>query len=387
MIRKMMLVGAMVGVVHSLAAAQEAQKPPDPVLLMPMFSVDAYEVNGVAIPNGPASKITIAPGDVVTAKIMIRNFSPYGQKLRAYQAQMNPDGYKSGTKGTLQPVGHNPGTNNDANAFIDQKDPNYIHKGLASIPLVDSAKEGYRWLNVLLNYEESPVSTQDSKKFSCGTVKLVASPDAEGVFKISLVEEGFASGILDPANEPIVPLGFEPLMVEVKSGVKWLRIESSDPVNGSVDGRITPGKSEPVWNSVVLQFNGVVGNATAADFEVQDGSNSPPTISKVEVSDAQVLITLDKGIRAGAWTMIKHRASSSVTRIGRLAGDVSSDGRCDANDLAALIDGLNGAAKLTSYQADLDGDGTIGIRDSLRMIDLLTAKRMRNDGRLSQSVP
>jgi hypothetical protein len=367
-----------------IAVAANWTRAQDPVLLMPMFSIEAFEVNSVPIKNGPAAKITVAPGDVITAKILIRNWSPMGQKLRGYQAKMDPAGHKSGTAGTVQPVGHNPGTNNDANAFIDLKEPTFVHKGFGSIPLVDTASDGYRWLNVLLELENSPVSAQDGKKYYCGTVRLQPSADAEGTFKIGLLEEGMASGLLDPANEPIVPMGTEPLLIEVKAGVKWLKIESSDPPNGAVDGRIllsAAGRQDPVWKTVMLQFNADVGDTTAADFEVQDGSKAPPKITNVETSGSQVLITLDQGIRSGRDT-IKHKGSGSFTRIGRLSGDVSNDGRIDAEDLMVLIRGLNGESKLPLYRADLDADGTVSTRDTLQMIDLLTQKRTASQSRL-----
>lgn len=357
----------------------------DPVLLMPVFSIEAFEVNSVPITNGPASKITVAPGDVITAKIMIRNWSPQGQPLRGYQATLDAAGFKSGTTGTIQPVGYQPGTNNEANAFIDLKDPAFIHKGHGSVPLVDSASENYRWLNVLLDEKNSPVAAQDGKKYYCATVKLRPSDDATGIFKLSLMEENMASGLLDPANEPILPVGSEPLHIEVKSGVKWLKIESSDPPNGAVDGRIelsAAGKQDNVWGTVILQFNADVGEVTAADFEVIDGSPTPPKITGVEVSDAQVLITLDKGIRSGAWTTIKHKGSDSFTRIGRLSGDVNNDGRTNADDLMELIRKLNGGIKLPLYQADLDADGKVTTRDALRLIDLLTQKRPPKQSRL-----
>ncbi len=368
-----------------IAVAANRTRAEDPVLLMPMFSIEAFEVNSVSIKNGPTGKITVAPGDVIAAKILIRNWSPQGQKMRAYQAKLDPAGFKSGQTGTVQPVGHTPGTNNDANAFIDLKDPTFVHKELASIPLVDSASEGYRWLNVLLELEQSPVSAQDSRKYSCGAMKLQASPDAAGTFKISLVEEGGASGLLDPANEPIVPQGYEPLLVEVKAGVKWLKIDSSDPPDGAVDGRIvllSAGKKDSAWNTVMLQFNGDVGEVTTDDFEVRDGSKAPPRITNVEVSGSQVLIALGQGIRSGAWTTIKHKGSGSFTRIGRLSGDVSNDGRSDADDLMILIRGLNGGTNLPLYRADLDADGSVGARDALQLIDLLTQKRTANQSRL-----
>jgi hypothetical protein len=371
-----------------LAMAQDPAKTPEPVLFMPVFSIEAYEVNSVPVASGPAAKITIAPGDVVTAKILIRNWSPQGQKLRAFQAKIDPVGYTSGTSGSLQPVGHTPGTNNDANAFIDVKDPNFVHKGLGSIPLVDSASEGYRWLNVLLNLEEAPLAAQDSKKYYCGTMKLQASDDAAGTFTINMVQDNFASGLLDPANEPIIPLGYEGLQVEVKAGVKWLRIESSDPPNGAVDGRVllsAAGRNDPAWNTIMLQFSSDVGETSAADFEVHDGSNAPPKITKVETSGSQVLLTLGKPIRSGVWTTVKHKGSSSFTRIGRLPGDVSNDGHTDANDLMVLIRGLNGGIKLPLYQADIDADGAVSTRDALRMIDMLTQAKGSNSTRIRKT--
>ncbi len=99
----LLLMGIVIGGVN-------AARGEDPVLLMPVFSIEAFEVNSVALKNGPTAKITVAPGDVITAKILVRNWSPQGQKLRAYQAKLDPAGYKSGTAGTVLPVGYSPGT-------------------------------------------------------------------------------------------------------------------------------------------------------------------------------------------------------------------------------------------------------------------------------------
>ena len=369
----------------SVSLAQDAAKQGDPVLLMPVFSLEAIEVNGVPIANGPAAKVSVAPGDVITAKIYIRNWSPQGEKLRGFQAKIDPAGYTSGTSGSVKPRGHNPGTQNDANAFIDTKDPHFVHYGQDSIPLVDSGSDGYRWLNVILDPEKAPVAAQDSKKYSCGTVKFQPSADAAGTFTIAFMQENMASGLLDPANTPIVPLGFESLQVEVKPGVKWLRIESSDPPDGAVDGRLVQasgGKDDKTWKSILLQFSGEVGEIAASDLEISDGSSSPPKLVKVESNESQVLATLDKPIRSGAWTTIKHKSSGTFTRVGRLAGDVNSSGRCDADDLMVLLGGLNGTQKLPLYSADLNSDESVKADDALRLIDLLTQKRARKEARI-----
>lgn len=368
-LRGLLWSGSVVALVAGVVSAQER------IALMPVYFLEVVSVNSVSIPNGPVSTVAVAPGDVMTVKIMIRNWSPTGQKLRSYQVQIDPAGYASGTTGTLQPAGHQPGTANDANAFIDLNDPDFVHKGLQSIPLTDSASEGYRWLNVILNAEEGPVCAQDGKKYYCGTVKLQASPDAAGTFKIGLVEEPAISGLLDPTNVPILPIGYEPLTVEVRPGVRWLRIESSDPPSGAIDGRIklsSAGKTDPAWKTVKLVFNGDAAGLSAQDFVVEDGSSSPPRIAGLQGHGSEVVITLDHGIRTGAWTTITHTGSGSFSRIGRLPGDASNDGHTDADDLMVLIRGLNGTENLPPYRTDLDGSGDLDARDVLRMIDLLT---------------
>ncbi|MDO8631287.1 MAG: dockerin type I domain-containing protein [Phycisphaerales bacterium] len=363
--------GSVVVLVAGVVQAQEH------IALMPVYSLEAVSVNSVTIPNGPVGTVAVAPGDVITAKIMIRNWSPSGQILRSYQAQFDPSGFKSGKSGAVQPVGHNPGTPNELNAFIDLKDPDFIHKGLQSIPLIDSVSDGYRWLNVIINAEEGPVSAQDGKKYYCGTVKLQAAPDAVGTFKIGLLEEPETSGLLDQTNDPILPVGYEPLTVEVRHGIRWMRIESSDPPSGAIDGRITlssAGKADPAWKTIKLVFNGDAADLSAQDFVVEDGSPSPPRIARLQGHGSEVVITLDHGIRMGAWTTITHKGSGSFSRIGRLPGDASNDGHIDADDLMVLIRGLNGAENLPPYRTDLDGSGNSDARDILRVIDLLTDK-------------
>jgi len=347
------------------------------IALMPVYSVEAFRVNSVPVSGGSVGSVTVAPGDVITAKILIRNWSPSGQKLRSYQAQLDPAGYSSGTSGSVKPAGHDPGVANDANAFVDLKDPDFVHKGLQSIPICDTASDGYRWLNVLLNAEEGPVSEQDGKKHVCGTLMLQASPDAAGTFTIGFVEEPMTSGLLDPGNQLILPIGYEPLTVEVRPGVRWLRIETSDPPTGAIDGRLmisSAGKSDAAWKTIKLVFNSDAAGLTAEDLLVEDGTSSPPKITGMESKGTDVTITMDRGIRANAWTTITHKASGTFTRIGRLPGDASNDGRADGDDLMVLIRGLNGAENLPPYRGDLDGSGKLDARDALRVIDLLTQK-------------
>ena len=362
------------GCIAALAAgAADAQTPKIP---MPTYSVAASAVNDVQVPGGTVSHVAVAPGDVITAKIMVRDWSPQGQKLRAYQVKIDSAGYTSGTSGTVQPVGYKQAADNEANAFIDKTDSTYVHKGLESIPLVDTASEGYRWLTVLLNAEEGPVSPQDGTKFSCGTVRLQASTDAAGTFKIGLVDHSGASGLLDPASLPIEPLAFEPLTVEIRLDARWLRIEGSEPASGSIDGRIilTPaGRSGRAWDQVKLRFNGDATGLGADDFVADDGSTSPPGIVSVSADGSQAVVRFDRGIRPNAWTTVTHKASGSSVRLGLLPGDVNNDGRRDADDLVVLIQNINGGSSLSLVRCDLDGDGTVSSQDVLAVIDLLTS--------------
>ncbi len=345
----------------------------------PTYSIEAAAVNGIPIPGGPTNHVSISQGDVVTAKIFIRNWSPGGEKLRAYQINIDDASYATGEQGVVQPVDFQMNPDKDPNAFIDESDPQWVHHGLPTIPLVDSASLGYRWLSVLLDPNGGPVCAQDGKKFSCGTVKLTPSPNAKGTFTIALVEDPYTTGLITPDNEQVIPIEYERLSVELQPTARWRRMLSSDPPDGAVDARsaLRSGATGGPWTTVRLVFNADAGSVKVDDLTVQDGSPTPPRIQKVSSDGSTLTVLFDHPIKSGAWTTITHKNSSISTRIGLFPGDVDGDGKADTRDMLTLLDAVNGGHKLPDYRVDIDGNGTLGPGDVLRLLDVITEARAR----------
>ena len=345
----------------------------------PTYSIEAAAVNDIPIPGGPANHVSIAHGDVVTAKIFIRNWSPGGEKLRAYQIKIDDASYATGEQGVVQPVDFQMNPERDPNAFIDESDPQWVHHGLPTIPLTDTASLGYRWLSVLLDPYGGPVCAQDGKKFSCGTVKLMPSPNAKGTFTIALVEDPYTTGLISTENEQVIPIEYERLSVELQPTARWRKMLSSDPPDGAVDARsaLKSGATGGPWTTVRLVFNADSSSVTADDLAVQDGSPTPPRIQKVSTDGSTLTVLFDHPIKSGAWTTITHKNSSTSTRIGRFSGDVDGDGKADTRDMLMLLDAVNGGHKLPDYRFDIDGNGTLGPGDVLRLLDVITEARAR----------
>lgn len=343
----------------------------------PTYSIEAVAVNGIPIPNGPTNHLSISQGDVVTAKIFIRDWSPSGEKLRAYQIKIDDASYATGEQGVVQPVDFQMNPEKDPNAFIDDSDPQWVHHGQPTIPITDTVSLGYRWLSVLLDPNGGPVSAQDGKKYSCATVKLTPSQNAKGTFKIALVEDPSVTGLISTDNEQVMPIEYERLTFDLEPTGRWRRMLSSDPPDGAVDARNAskPGAAGGPWTTIRLTFNADAGSVKADDLTVQDGSKSPPRIQNVSTDGSTLIVTLDRPIRTGAWTTITHKNSSTSTRLGRFPGDVDGDGKTDNRDMLMLLDAVNGGRKLPDYRTDIDGDGTLSSGDVLRLLDVITEAR------------
>ncbi|MEK7757355.1 MAG: hypothetical protein AAB385_09115, partial [Planctomycetota bacterium] len=285
----------------------------------------------------------------------------------------------TGEQGVVQPVDFQMNPEKDPNAFIDESDPQWIHHGHPTIPLTDSASPGYRWLSVLLDPYGGPVSAQDGKKFSCGTVKLTPTPNAKGTFTIALVEDAYTTGLISSDNEQVVPIEYERLSVDLEPTARWRRMLSSDPPDGAVDARNASksGATGGPWTTVRLVFNADSGSVKADDLAVQDGSPTPPRIQKVSTDGSTLTVLFDRPVQPGVWTTITHKNSSTSTRIGRFPGDVDGDGKADTRDMLTLLDAVNGGHKLPDYRFDIDGNGTLGPGDVLRLLDVITEARAR----------
>ncbi len=338
---------------------------------IPTYSLEAFEVNGIPIPGAPVQSVAVGPKDIITCKIMLRDWSPNGEKLRAYQVKLDDATYASGDVGVVQPVDFQMNPDKDPNAFIDESDPTWVHRGRPTIPLVDSVSLGYRWLSVLLDPYDGPVSDQDGKKYSCGTVKLTPSPNATGTFTVGFVEDPFTSSVISTESVQLEPINFERLTVKVSPEAKWRRLLSSDPPSGAVDAR-RAGKGDS-WDKIRLTFNCDSAGLKPEDLVVEDGSPNPPKVKRLDAAGSEVTVELDRPIRAGGWTTLTHKASKTSTRIGSFPGDVNGDGRADSEDVLTMIRALNGSETLPLHRSDVDHNGTLGAGDLLAVLEVVSA--------------
>ena len=375
-VRLAFFVGGITGLVGGSAPAQ-----------VPTFSLEATAVNDVPVVGGRTSRLIVVPGDVLTVKIYLRDWSPNGELMRSYQATLDGSTFSSGAAGSIHPPQFGTMDFKDDTAFIDEKADDYVHKGLHTIPVV-AARPDYRWISVLFAGDEAHAAKQDGRKYSCGTMQLNVSDDARGTFTISLFKDREVSMLLNPESKTIEPLEVEPLIIDVAESTRWARIRSSEPPSGAIDARCEAenyrSSSNAPWQSIQLRSSGDGSEVEASDFTIADGTTDPPRIKRLTAEGSTVTVALDRPIRAGAWTTITHTSSNTNTRIGFLPGDVNNDGRSNTRDVLALIDSLNGTHVQPDYQTDINRDGVVGGRDLARLIDLLASestreRRLRNN--------
>ena len=363
-------IGRVAGLAGLLGAAAAAQTPP--------FSLEVVAINSFPLKE-PVTHVAALPGDVMTVEVLLRDWSPNGEVLRAYQATIDPDGYTSGDAGKIEPVDFDTtsllGEENASNCFVDTTNPRFVHAGLKTIPLADSISLAYRWLSVLLAQDESPYCAQDGEKFYVGTLRVRVSDDARGLFTLGLAEDSGSCGLRDPDNKPIIPLDLEPLTIEVVEGAGVLRIRSSSPPRDAIDARQPPQQTDNAagaLSTIELTFMGHTEELTTSDFLIEDGTTNPPRVASMSVDGTTVTLTLDHRFTPGAWTTITHNTSQKGTRIGCLPGDANNDGVANADDVLALIAGQGDGETLPLYRSDINRDGVFSLADALRILDLLT---------------
>jgi len=369
MLNRSSLVGRSVYLFGLAAAAATAQNP--------TFSLEVVAVNSMPLKT-PVSHIQAAPGDVLTVEVFLRDWSPEGEVLRAYQLGVDLNDFAEGLEGSIKPVNYDDtsaqGEKNPENAFVNPDDPRFVHLNLKTIPIADSVN--YRWASVLLDPDEAPLCAQDGKKFYAATLRLQVSADAFGPYKLRLDEEPGACSLRDPLNKSITPLDYEHLAIEVVEGTSVLRVRSSDPPSDAIDARCGPmsgGGASIGPNTITLGFSNEPKDLMPSDFVVEDGSESPPNILSATADGTDVTVVLDRHFSIGTWTTITHGTSQTSARIGCLPGDVDNDGKVHAGDLAVLLEALNSGRQPPLYKADINRDGKFDVTDALRLIDLFTA--------------
>lgn len=185
---------------------------------VPTMSLEAIAINGKPVGDQPTSRIAVFPGDIITAIVRIRDWSPDDELLSGYQAALLPISFASGKSGFIEPVQYEAlqksGAENPDNSFVDDRHPQYIHSGLKTLSLADTRSEGYRWMSVVLQ-GAGPKSAQDGKRFYGATIKLEVSVNAHGTFSLELDSDNDYSGLRNANASPILPVNFEALTIKV----------------------------------------------------------------------------------------------------------------------------------------------------------------------------
>lgn len=336
------------------------------------MSIEAIALNGKPI-NPPQSKITVSPGDIISTRIFIRDFSPNGEKLRAYQATIDYKGYESGDHGKILPKDYLTTTmkaeENHKNGFINTREKGYIHQDLPTVAVVDTISFGYRFLGVLISRRDSVQCQTTGKRFMAGTLNLEVSEDAAGTFILGFDEDPSSTALRSEDNTQILPFDMISLEILVDATGKLLRITSSKP---STDMII--GGNQIYREGIDLIFNTQADSLSPADFVVEDGSKHPPIIQKLTTFGKHVSIKFNKNLRAGRWTQLTHTPSSTNIRVGCVPGDANSNGWADGHDIMDLVDQINNDHPWPLYQADMNGDRHINVLDAMIIIDIINKR-------------
>lgn len=341
----------------------------------PTFSLEATAINGTPVTGESKDTITVQPGDRIRADFFLRDWSTGDAGLRGYQIQIDEMSYRTGDAGWIEPVEFQAkrtvGAANTQHAYVDLTRPDYIFFGRQTVPVVDTVKTGgYRWISVLLDVDQAPIAPQDGSKFYCGTVELEVSPEAAGTFFVGPVPEEVVTTAVAATGQPIRDLQYESLEIRVAGGTGNCRIVSSSPPNRAIDARV-PDRSA----TIELVVSCDASNLGAGDFRLDDGTDKAPRVAKVAVRDGRVILTLTKPMSAGRWTKISLEDGGPGVTIGALPGDVNNDGATTPADVISLINAISQSTPMADYQVDLDGDGSVSVRDINLAIELISPSR------------
>ncbi|MFQ5590698.1 MAG: hypothetical protein ACE5HE_06030 [Phycisphaerae bacterium] len=189
----------------------------------PVFSLGVVAINSTPVPGGFTRHVQALPGDVLTLKVYLRNWSPSGERLNAYQMQLETLDFQSGSGGSIKPVDYETARENNtmnlANCFVDQSDPEWLFVGRQSITLTDTRSPAYRWMSVLVDTADALLCDDPDKMFYAGTVKMKVSDDARGTFTLGFMEVETSSLLLDEHGVLISPLEFENLTVVIRPDI------------------------------------------------------------------------------------------------------------------------------------------------------------------------
>ena len=240
-VRLLGLIGVLTTTACSTSGGVSASKTFAPETA-PTMSLEAIAINGVSLGARRKVQINASPGDIITAEVYIRDWSPYGERLSGFQASLLADSFASGKGGLIEPVQYDAlqktGEENPDNSFVDQNHPRYVHKGRKTLALADTRSEGYRWMSIMLK-GKAPKCAQDGRRFYCATIKFEVSKNAEGTFTLELNSHPDFSGLRKADAAPIHGVKFEPLTIKILGDEQYRSDgDAVSPANTTVEAQM-----------------------------------------------------------------------------------------------------------------------------------------------------
>ncbi len=390
------------------------------VVADPTISLKAIKINGGSI--APSGLIEVSPGDTIDTEFYASDWSPSGERLRAFQASIRRSSFSNGTRGTVLPLGWDrPAKSEDdlccscdppdicpaeypvcdptgfcvgttfdptTGMLLDQNHPDWVFTcGLSpcsAIPAVDYSGALMRFAGTLISPGDAALYVSPPKY--CGTLNLQVSDDACGDFVFDILPPT-NSTLTDEFSQLILPLVTEGLVVRVTSlgadpgQCSCGSIVESDPPNCTIDARqpTEPDGSNPqTWNSITLTFD-CDDTATITDVANFAVTQNPPFggnpgISGFVPSGNQLTINFDGSFNEQKWTCVQFDPAGGGDKVcfGVSPGDVDGSLLSELVDITAMVSCLNAPGSCTVYQCDSDRSSACASRDILREIDMLT---------------
>ena len=333
------------------------------------------------------------------------NWSPDGQALKAFQADVNwrsacdaivPFGwdkpcepincllpencpaatYPNCNNQECEGTNHNP----ECFSFICSVSPpcntvtcpgDYVFSGLSELAATSTSDMTFKFGSTLLG--QTGVSFVSERYF--GTLPLLRKEDGCGT-----VSFGFSSTsvLLDENVREIGPLDLEGITLVLPACIPTALV-SSEPTRCTIDGRqgSEPDGTFPAgWTTLEVELD--VANAAGTlvtDFTMREvpgvGIGNPTGIQNNVPELGWVTLTFPP-TNPGVWTCIKFKndAAGEVC-LGGLPGDFDGDGVAEAADVPPLVECIDGNAPCELSQCDTNRSGVCGASDLVRQIDLL----------------
>jgi hypothetical protein len=360
----------------------------------------------------PTNEIQASPGDVIVCEIYGSDWSPEGQKLRAWMFTV--DGTAFGTaQAPVLPAFWDDPTDIDCQSDADcppgsvcwvspspDPEPLKVCAGSDHTPecgaLIDMAHGDYvfaisdwllpqfssvrlstlsfRYSSVVLDICcPQPVYTPPPKYFATFTLELL--PTACGTFTVTLVDDPDYTLFTDVDNRFIPITTIEGLRIDAGPCAPV----SIDPPDCAIDARQPSepdGSNTTAWDSMTMRFaEGAPFDPcqlTTADFAVrQVPGHALLWITDVTCTNDSVQVFVSHPITTQRWACIEYLPTGDEYCIAHLPGDANGDGVSAPADILRLIDCLNGVAFCEPWQCDIDRSGLCEPPDITRLVDLL----------------